>query len=81
MKLQQGDYVTDLTEEQFDELQDIENFHGGRLPYYNDKEDGKVFFANGLVYDEHLYHSRKDSCKNHLTFTEFKQRAINTFER
>ena len=81
MKLQQGDYVTDLTKEQFDELQDIEGFNGERLPYYNDKEDGKVFFANGLVYDECFYHSKKEYCKTKLSFTEFKQRAINTFER
>ena len=82
MKLQQGDYVTDLTKEQFDELIMIEN-HVLVMGYTNDKEDNEYYFANGICYShtELLDYSDKKICKTLLSFTEFKQRAINTFER
>lgn len=71
MKLQQGDYVTDLTEEQFDELIEIEGFEY-KLPY---NPISKVIVFDG----EALY--KCEPRINPLPFTEFKQRAINTFER
>lgn len=74
MKLQQGDYVTNLTEEQFDELLDIEN-HKYRISYAE-------LIKIGLMYDgKILLHDHK--CFNPVTelqFEEFKQRAINTFK-
>jgi hypothetical protein len=79
-KLEKGDYVVNLSEQQFDELQDIENHNGLRLPYYNDEKDGELFYANGLVYDDCFFHSRKETCTNLLSFDDFKQRAINTFK-
>ena len=65
-KLQQGDYVTDLTEEQFQELINIQND-----PFPIMKKTYIGF--NG----DHLSTTRRMVTK--LTYDEFKQRAINTF--
>lgn len=70
MKLQQGDYVTDLTEEQFDELMEIEG-HKTELDFY--EQINFITFGDGIL-------TRLHKPKTLLSFTEFKQRAINTFE-
>lgn len=73
--LQQGDYVTNLTEEQFDELVRIEN-DAYKLKYY-DNETLIVSKEIQLMYYTELDLYEK---KQKLPFEEFKQRAINTFK-
>lgn len=73
--LQKGDYVTNLTEEQFDELLDIEN-DACKLKYF-DNETLIVSKNIQLMYCTELGLYEK---KQELPLEEFKQRAINTFK-
>lgn len=75
MKLQQGDYVTDLTDEQFDELMDLQPDY--YLKYYY--EDNCGLFWNGSFIGM-LRHDYKKECINLLSFEEFKQRSINLYK-
>lgn len=79
-KLQEGDYVRNLTEEQFNELLMIET---GRvsLTYSITLSERTGCYKQSLRFDEDgdLMHGWKSLCKNELTFEEFKQRAINTY--
>lgn len=80
-KLQEGDYVRNLTEEQWSELLMIEC---GKftLTYYIASKDNDEYHLKSLRFDEFgdLMHGEKIYCKNELTFEEFKQRAINTYK-
>ena len=79
MKLQQGDYVEGLTEEQFDELMELQP--SDYLSYFASCQTDKYFIPKSLVKTyAGLNHTRKDLAITKLSFTEFKQRAINTFE-
>lgn len=69
-KLKKGDYVINLTEEQFKELIEIEN-HSIKIPHFG---GGFLYYIN-----ESLYMHDKKEMKNELSFEEFKQRAIKTF--
>jgi hypothetical protein len=81
MKLQEGDYVKNLTEKQWNELLDIENNSRRYTHIYDHNDiDTKNYFKNGFVYsDSNLLHSKKSACKQELTFRQFKGRAKNTF--
>lgn len=72
-KLQQGDYATDLTEEQFRELERIEgSVHS--MPYFGDGEDLiRYDREENMLFCDSAYLETK------LTFDEFRERAINTF--
>lgn len=71
-KLQQGDYVINLTKEQFDELIEIEDSIV-KLSYISSFANKSIKFSNGfLIYG---------ISKNQLHFSEFKKRAINTFSK
>jgi len=72
--LQQGDYVTNLTEEQFRELEAIEG-KDHKMPYFGDGNDLIRYcgFADMLFCDVY-------ELVTELPFEEFKQRAINTFK-
>jgi len=81
IKLEKGDYVKELTEQQFNELQDIErsNF---RFSFPDADVDSFELFKNGLCYFENILdHSWRRQCTNLLSFDEFKERAINTFKK
>jgi hypothetical protein len=79
MKLQEGDYVKNLTEKQWNELLGIEGM-GLFPPYYKEDIETHGYFKNGLLYDgEVLCHTVKPECKQELTFRQFKSRAKNTF--
>ena len=81
MKLQQGDYVTDLTEEQFDEL--VKLCNSRHLTWANNSKKAINDIICSLVYNEGetIHHTFIEDAVTKLSFTEFKQRAINTFER
>ena len=75
-KLKQGDYVTNLTKEQFYELIEIEN-DNYKLIYYSDET---LIVSNDMQlmqYTESDLYKRKQE----LPFEVFKQRAINTFKK
>jgi hypothetical protein len=72
-KLQKGDYTPNLTEEQFNELLDIENYTLLRLSYV--KRIGLMFNGDELLHDHGFF-----GLENKLSFDEFKERAINTFK-
>lgn len=73
-KLKKGDYTPNLTEEQFNELLDIENYNGFQIRY--NEGNGIMFDGKELLHDHKMW-----GLKNKLTFDEFKQRAINTFKQ
>lgn len=79
-KLQEGDYVRNLTEEQWNELLMIECGEV-TLTYYIASRDRDEYHLKSLFVDEFgdLMTGEKIYCKNELTFEEFKQRAINTY--
>lgn len=79
-ELQEGDYVRNLTEEQWNELLMIET---GRVSLmYSLTMETDLKHGHALRVDEfgELMHGWKDKCENELTFEEFKQRAINTYK-
>lgn len=69
-KLQQGDYVRNLTKEQFEELIEIEDFP---IELSYEKSNKTLGYDGSCLYTENFIP------KTELTFSEFKQRAINTF--
>ena len=77
-KLEQGDYVKDLTEQQFNELQDIEGcFY--RVLWSSNTLEGDDFITESVMFDRGaLVHSIKEDVTNLLSFDEFKERLINT---
>lgn len=78
--LQQGDYVTNLTEEQFDELYIIGKCVA--LSWETSKGKDNVYISKSLILSEkgRLNHTKISKAITKLTFEEFKQRAINTFK-
>lgn len=77
--LQQGDYVTNLTKEQFDELIEIENKF--KFSWRSSKTNVSNFISKSIMYNGcRLIHSEILNIKNQLLFEEFKQRSINTFK-
>lgn len=72
-KLQQGDYVRNLTKKQFNEL----------MEYQPNPYIPNTFFKyrNEIVFDGDYFSSflEDHELKTKLSFSEFKQRAINTF--
>lgn len=78
MKLQQGDYVTNLTEEQFNELIEISN---SSITWNVSISEDCFYIDKSVMYkDKKILHSKKSDLDNQLPFEEFKQRAINTFK-
>lgn len=79
-KLEVGDYVKNLTEEQWDELNKVENSEDPLQFEMNNLEYNKcISFA--IVYDfECFLFAEKRYCKTELTFEEFLSRAKNTFQ-
>lgn len=71
-KLQKGDYTPNLTEEQFNELLEIDNYTCFLLSYFDNS--GIMFDGKELLHDLKIW-----GLKNKLSFEEFKRRAINTF--
>jgi hypothetical protein len=74
-KLKQGDYVTNLTEEQFRELERIEG-KDHEMPYFGDGNDliRHCGFVDMLFCDAY-------ELITELPFDVFKERAINTFKK
>lgn len=77
--LQVGDYVKNLTKEQFDEILTVNSID--RFMFYTTIEDFD-FYGAGIVYSEfnRFLHAEKKMCKTELTFKEFLLRAKNTFK-
>ena len=76
-KLEQGDYVKELTEKQFKQLMELQP--EDYLPYiYEDEKSGICFSKNGFLIILRL--SEEGEATNPISFDEFKQRAINTFK-
>lgn len=73
MKLQQGDYVIDLTKEQFEELIEIEG--------YDIKYEYEESITKRIVFNGYVLQIRNASLITPLPFDEFKQRLINTLGR
>lgn len=80
-KLEQGDYVVNLSEEHFYELIKIAN-QGNTLDYNTNKVKSIGTINCSLCFiDGFLLHTFNYYISNKLTFDEFKQRAINTFSK
>lgn len=78
MKLQQGDYVTNLTEEQFEELIGIS---GSLITWNESKKKASCYISKSVIYNPNMiFHTNKTKATTKLPFEEFKQRAINTFK-
>jgi hypothetical protein len=74
-KLEQGDYVKDLTERQFNKIIEIEG-NAFVLPFSH--QNNRLFYdGEDLLY---LISSSMTEATNPISFDEFKQRAINTFK-
>lgn len=73
-KLKQGDYVTNLTKEQFDELMKYQTESYGR--YYFTNENNNAVFEGDYI----SVFLENHECKTKLPFEVFKERAINTFK-
>ena len=73
MKLQEGDYVKNLTEKQFNELVDMEKAEI-RYQYFKGQTDQLVY--NGDFLD---FNDKYQPYITKLTFRQFKSRAKNTF--
>lgn len=71
-KLQDGDYVSNLTEDQFNELMKIYSLKFSYILLTYKASSSKCICFNGEYFQHGAY-------KNELTFKEFKRRAINTF--
>lgn len=78
--LQQGDYVTDLTEEQFDELLVIG--HSVALTWKSNSRKARGFKIKSVMLGVkcRLNHTKTSEATTELPFEEFKKRAINTFQ-
>lgn len=77
-KLQQGDYVKDLTKEQFYEL--VLLGKQKRFTWEASIIESKMFIPKSLIFLRGtILHTEKRKAKTELTFSEFKKRAINTF--
>lgn len=78
MKLQQGDCVTNLTKEQFEELI---NISGSLITWDANVSENWFYINKSVMYkNQKILHSKKSDLDNQLPFKEFKQRAINTFK-
>jgi len=79
-KLQKGDYVENLNEEEFNELMKLQ---ADTYSIYDYGEDVKSLMLRG--YGEFLFIGMVGTpyakATNLLSFDEFKQRAINTFKQ
>jgi len=71
-KLEKGDYVVNLSKQQFDEILNICD-----MCYVNIK-DQKFYYDKK---DNYIYCHNESEAINELSFDEFKQRAINTFKQ
>jgi hypothetical protein len=78
--LQQGDYVRNLTADEFYELIFIESGNEEpTLPYRNFKETPE-YYGSTLRFDgEELMLGFKKECINELSYGEFYKRTVNTF--
>jgi len=78
-KLKQGDYVTNLTKEQFDELLMVSN---SSMNWKVSIREHFMYIEKSIMYNGfELLHSKKSDLENQLPFEVFKQRAINTFKK
>lgn len=78
-KLKQGDYVKNLTKEQFEELVRIEGKEN--LTYSTSILGSDIFTPKSLIFSgKNLLHTEKRKAKTELTFEQFKQRLINTIQ-
>lgn len=80
MKLKKGDYVTNLTKEQFDELYIIGKCLA--LSWETSNKKDNVYISKSLTLNAigRLNHTEISEALTKLPFEEFKQRAINTFK-
>ena len=80
-KLKQGDYVTNLTNYQFDELIKIEG-RNISITWGASIESHPSFILKSMTFNNNSFgHSHKVFIKQELPFEVFKQRAINTFKK
>ena len=79
-KLQEGDFVLGLNEEQFNELNNIMGTTA--LSFSSNEIKASSFISNSLFFTGIcLGHSEINKLVEELSFDEFKQRAINTSKK
>lgn len=75
--LHNGDYVKNLTKEQFNELVSLDP--KSVCTYTPNDKDTSLFFANSLLYlSDTVIHCIISVAAKQLTFDQFKERLINT---
>lgn len=82
-KLKQGDYVTNLTEEQFYELMNFQPEPFLKNRYIQGEENSLIIAGKNRTYIDIIWgrHGIPKEQQTELPFEVFKERAINTFKK
>lgn len=84
-RLRHGDYVRDITYEQYKELKKVGPFYFPK--YITDDEDQRDYYKHAYLFEEtegpdkgRVRHAYKKHCLTLLTFEEFLEKLANTYK-